>query len=316
MKGKTKIVVIVGPTAVGKTRLSIDLAKEFNGEVISGDSMQVYRHLSIGTAKATLEEQDGIMHHLIDCVDVTESYSVSDFQKMARKAIEEIVRRGKVPIIVGGTGLYIEALLYDLSFGGTSNEDAAFRAEMEQKAKQCGVESVWRDLQEVDLVAAKAIHPNNVKRVIRALEVHHVTGQPFSSFQKEHQEKEMLYDAKIIGLTTERERLYQRINQRVELMVQQGVLDEVAWLDAQNVPDSQAALGIGYKEFIPYLHGIVGLNEAIAQVQQNSRRYAKRQLTWFRNRWAEVEWWDLVDQPEKQIELTNEVRDFLEIESN
>ncbi|MGX7419626.1 tRNA (adenosine(37)-N6)-dimethylallyltransferase MiaA [Carnobacterium gallinarum] len=312
MKEKIKVIIIVGPTAVGKTSLSIAMAKAVDGEIISGDSMQVYRNLSIGTAKATLEEQDGVPHHLIDCVDVDESYSVSDFQKMARHEIAEIGKRGKVPIIVGGTGLYIEALLYDLSFGGTGEEDLVFREAKEALAKLKGPDFLWRELEAVDPVAAKGIHPNNVKRVIRALEVYHVTGKRFSDFQHEHQTKEAFYEAKIIGLTTEREKLYQRINQRVEIMLENGLLEEAEWLCQQNIPNAQAALGIGYKEIMPYLQQKITLDQAIEQIQQNSRRYAKRQLTWFRNRWAEVEWWDLVQNPKEQENVISDAKRFLQ----
>ncbi len=312
MTDKTKIVIIVGPTAVGKTNLSISLSQAIDGEIISGDSMQIYRRLDIGTAKVTKDEQAGIPHHLIDCVDVTQGYSVSDFQKDARKAISAIEARGKVPIIVGGTGLYIEALLYDLSFGGTVEEtDLAYRHLKELEAREKGNLALWSELQMNDPKAAENIHPNNVKRVIRALEVYHLTGKPFSSFQKEHTIKEPFYDAKIIGLTTDREVLYQRINERVLNMFEMGLLEEAHWLYQQNIPNSQAALGIGYKELTAYFNGKINLEEAQKQIQQNSRRYAKRQLTWFRNRWAVVEWWDLIKNPNQKTTLIETIKTFL-----
>lgn len=308
---KKKIIIIVGPTAVGKTSLSVSLAKAVNGEIISGDSMQIYRDLSIGTAKVTKDEQKGIPHYLIDEVDVTTSYAVSDFQKRARFLIEDISARGKVPIIVGGTGLYIESLLYDVSFGGSGKNDAAFREAQESIAIKKGNLYLWEQLAKVDTAAAETIHFNNRRRIIRALEVYHVTGQPFSSYQSERKEKELLYEAKIIGLTTEREELYKRINLRVEHMLEAGLIEEAKWLYQQNLPDAQASRGIGYKELIPYFEEKTTLQEAKEAIQQHSRRYAKRQLTWFRNRLEHVEWWDLVAFPEKEEQLKHEVARFL-----
>ncbi|WP_035052569.1 tRNA (adenosine(37)-N6)-dimethylallyltransferase MiaA [Carnobacterium pleistocenium] len=306
-----KIIIIVGPTAVGKTSLSVSLAEAVNGEIISGDSMQIYRDLSIGTAKVTKDEQKGIPHYLIDEVDVTTSYAVSDFQKRARFLIEDISARGKVPIIVGGTGLYIESLLYDVSFGGSGKNDLAFREAQEASAIEKGNLYLWEQLAKIDVTAAESIHFNNRRRIIRALEVHHVTGQLFSSYQNERKEKELLYEAKIIGLTTEREVLYERINLRVEQMFEAGLIEEAKWLYQQNLPDAQASRGIGYKELIPYFEKKTTLQEAKEAIQQNSRRYAKRQLTWFRNRLENVEWWDLVAFPESEKKLKHEVARFL-----
>lgn len=308
---KKKIIIIVGPTAVGKTSLSIFLAKAVNGEVISGDSMQIYRNLTIGTAKVSKEEQQEIPHYLIDEVDVTTSYAVSDFQKRARFLIEEISARGKVPIIVGGTGLYIESLLYDVTFGGSGENDLAFREAQEALAIEKGNHYLWEQLIKVDPVAAENIHFNNRRRIIRALEVYHVTGQPFSSYQSERQEKELLYDAKIIGLTTEREELYKRINLRVEHMLEAGLIQEAEWLYQQQLPDTQASKGIGYKELVPYFEKKATLQEAQEAIQQNSRRYAKRQLTWFKNRLENVEWFDLLASPEEEEHIKNEVKRFL-----
>lgn len=308
---KKKIIIIVGPTAVGKTSLSLSLAKAVNGEIISGDSMQIYRKLDIGTAKVTKEEQNEIPHYLIDEVNVATSYAVSDFQKRARFLIEDISARGKVPIIVGGTGLYIESLLYDVTFGGSGENDSAFRESQEAVAIEKGNLYLWEQLAKVDPVAAEKIHFNNRRRVIRALEVHHVTGQLFSSYQSERQEKELLYDAKIIGLTTERDVLYQRINMRVEHMFEAGLIEEAEWLYQQQLPDAQASRGIGYKELVPYFKKEATLQEVKKAVQQNSRRYAKRQLTWFKNRLENVEWWDLVAFPEGVEQLKNETVVFL-----
>ncbi|MER2227640.1 MAG: tRNA (adenosine(37)-N6)-dimethylallyltransferase MiaA [Carnobacterium sp.] len=308
---KKKIIIIVGPTAVGKTSLSLSLAKAVNGEIISGDSMQIYRNLTIGTAKVSIEEQQEIPHYLIDEVDVATSYAVSDFQKRARVLIEEISARGKVPIIVGGTGLYIESLLYDVTLGGSGENDPAFREAQEALAIEKGNRYLWEQLIKVDPIAAENIHFNNRRRIIRALEVHHVTGQPFSSYQSERKEKELLYDAKIIGLTTDREGLYKRINLRVDHMFEEGLIREAEWLYQQQLPDAQASRGIGYKELVPYFEKRATLQEAKEAIQQNSRRYAKRQLTWFKNRLDNVEWFDLLASPEEEERIKNEVKSFL-----
>lgn len=301
-----KVIAIVGPTAVGKTSLSIELAKQFNGEIISGDSMQVYRGLDIGTAKVTAEEMEGIPHHLIDVRDVDESYSAADFQKAARKAIQEISDRGKLPIIVGGTGLYIQSLLWDYKLGNEGElEDDSLRAKYEAFAEENGNLALWEKLQLTDPLAAEKIHCNNRKKMIRALEVFELTGH--SILEPKEQPKEF-YDSFLIGLNTDRSILYQRINQRVDLMVEQGLLEEAKNL-AKN-PTVQAAQGIGYKEFFPYLSGGSSLEAALEEVKLHSRRYAKRQLTWFRNRMS-VRWYDLIQQPEKIDEIKTEIATWL-----
>lgn len=301
-----KVIAIVGPTAVGKTSLSIELAKQFNGEIISGDSMQVYRGLDIGTAKVTAEEMEGIPHHLIDVRDVDESYSAADFQKAARKAIQEISDRGKLPIIVGGTGLYIQSLLWDYKLGNEGElEDDSLRAKYEAFAEENGNLALWEKLQLTDPLAAEKIHCNNRKKMIRALEVFELTGH--SILEPKEQPKE-LYDSFLIGLNTDRSILYQRINQRVDIMVEQGLLAEAKNL-AKN-PTVQAAQGIGYKEFFPYLSGGSSLEAALEEVKLHSRRYAKRQLTWFRNRMS-VRWYDLIQQPEKIDEIKTEIATWL-----
>lgn len=305
------MIVIVGPTAVGKTRLGVELAKKFDGEVISGDSMQIYRGLDIGTAKVTEEEAEGIPHHLINEKDPDESYAVSDFKEVASKKIEAIRARGHVPIVVGGTGLYIESLLFDVSHGGEAEPDEAFRKQMEEKAEKEGKESVWEQLKEIDPEAAKKIHHNNVRRVIRALEVYHVTGQTFSSYQAERQEKEALYDAFVIGLNTDRALLYERINQRVDLMMEQGLVEEAKRLWQAVDVEVQSAKGIGYKELFPFFEGKEDLEEAVDNIKQNSKRYAKRQLTWFRNRFEVDAWFDLVENPEQVTECEEQVQKFL-----
>ena len=307
---KTKILVIVGPTAVGKTSLSIEIAKEMNGEIISGDSMQIYKGLDIGTAKVTPEEMEGIPHYLIDEVEPWDNYTVTIFQKRAKELIEQITAKGKIPIIVGGTGLYIESLLYDVSYGGEGQTDLSFRNEKEAVAEEKGNLYLWEELKEVDPEAAHKIHYNNRRRVIRALEVFHVTGEPFSSYQNERQQKEAIYDAKVIGLDTDRSMLYDRINLRVDQMLADGLEQEAYRLVEQSLEDTQAAKGIGYKEWFAFFKGEQTKEEVTEQIKQNSRRYAKRQLTWFRNRMSSVSWWDLVDNPTDKKRVLSEVKAF------
>lgn len=313
---KDKIIVIVGPTAVGKTDFSIELAKRFNGEVISGDSMQIYKNLDIGTAKATPEEMDGIPHHLINIKEDTESYSVSDFQEDASEKIDEITASGKVPIIVGGTGLYIESLLYPVSHSGEAEPNFELRNELEEYAKENGNQVLWEKLNDIDPKAAEKIHPNNVRRVVRALEVYYETGQLFSSFQNEKKKKEPVYDAYIICLNTERSLLYERINKRVDIMMTEGLIEEAQSLWEKLGPESktQSTKGIGYQELFPYFNDEITLNEAVEMIKQNSRRYAKRQLTWFRNRLENVHWYDFVLEPEQKEKSFTEIKYFLEDE--
>lgn len=302
-----KVIAIVGPTAVGKTSLSIDLAKRFDGEIISGDSMQVYRGLDIGTAKVTSEEMAGIPHHLIDVRDADQSYSAADFQKTARQTIQAITQRGKLPIIVGGTGLYIQSLLWDYKLGSEGeSEDDSLRKKYEAFAEKNGNQALWEKLRAVDALAAEKIHYNNRKKMIRALEVFQLTGH---SILEPKEQPKKLYDSFLIGLNTERTILYQRINHRVDLMVEQGLLAEAKKL--AKTPDVQAAQGIGYKELFPYFSGDTSLEEAVEEVKLHSRRYAKRQLTWFRNRMS-VHWYDLVKQPEMISTIEADIARWLE----
>ncbi|WP_044894154.1 tRNA (adenosine(37)-N6)-dimethylallyltransferase MiaA [Bacillus alveayuensis] len=287
-----KLVVIIGPTAVGKTKLSIELAKRLDGEIISGDSMQVYKGMDIGTAKIKPEEMDGIPHHLIDIKEPTESFSVAEFQQMVRPLITEITKRGKLPMIVGGTGLYIQSVIYDYQFSDAPSDDN-YRRRLETFAAECGVVALHEKLKEIDPQSAERIHPNNVRRVIRAMEIFHCTGKTMTEWQKQ-QTPDLLYDVALVGLTMEREQLYRRINERVEQMMAEGLLDEVKTLYEQGVRDCQSIQAIGYKEMYEYLDGGISLAEAVEQLKQNSRRYAKRQLTWFRNKMT-VQWFDMTD---------------------
>lgn len=299
-----KVLVIAGPTAVGKTSLSIELAKRFNGEIISGDSMQVYTSLDIGTAKITKEEMNDVPHHLIDCRDLNETYSAADFQKEGRACIESISKRGRLPIVVGGTGLYIQTLLYDFALGETVIEDNSRRDYWQKYAEEHGNQALWEVLKERDAKAAEHIHPNNQQRLIRALEVADNGGHIW-------QEREItpLYKPYMIALNTDRAVLYDRINQRVDCMMEQGLLEEAKMV--YQAGDVQGAKAIGYKEFFSYFRGEMTLDEAVEKLKQNSRRYAKRQLTWFRNR-MEMNWIDLVQHPEDKEALIANIQAWLE----
>ncbi|MBZ4221511.1 tRNA (adenosine(37)-N6)-dimethylallyltransferase MiaA [Bacillus wiedmannii] len=309
---REKVAVIIGPTAVGKTQLSIDLAKELNGEIISGDSMQIYRTMDIGTAKVTKEEMDGIPHYMVDIKNPEESFSVAEFQERVRKHIREITERGKLPIIVGGTGLYIQSVLFNYQFTDDAG-DTIYREQMEKLALERGVEYVHKKLQEVDPESAERIHANNVRRVIRALEIFHTTGEKMSD-QLEKQENELLYDVSLIGLTMDREMLYDRINLRVDIMMDQGLLEEVEGLYNRGIRDCQSIQAIGYKEIYDYFEDRVSLEEAVSQLKTNSRRYAKRQLTWFRNK-MDVTWFDVTG-GEKTSEILRYIEGKLQLKSN
>lgn len=271
MSKKIKLLAVVGPTAVGKTALGIELAKQFNGEIISGDSQQVYRQLDIGTAKATPEEQAEAVHHLIDVRNVDETYSVYDFVQEASAAISDIVSRGKLPIIVGGTGLYLQSLLEGYHLGGQVDQEKvlAYRKELDLLSDDELFEKIAEQKIEIPQI--------NRRRAIRALEL--------AKFGKDLENKETDYDAYLIGLNDDRQVLYDRINRRVDLMVENGVLDEAKWL-YDNYREVQATRAIGYKELFPYFSGEDSLENCVEKLKQNTRRFAKRQLTWFRNRMA------------------------------
>lgn len=311
-----KVAVIVGPTAVGKTKLGIALAKKLGGEVISGDSMQIYKGMDIGTAKVKPDEMEGIPHHLLDIKEPCEPFSVVEFQRLCRALITEISARGRLPIIVGGTGLYIQAALYDYQFSAAPS-DEAYRRALKQLAAEQGAEALHRWLEAVDPISAARIHPHNIRRVIRALEVYHCTGKPFSEWQQ-GQSKRLLYEAAIVGLTAEREALYRRINERVDEMIAAGLIEEARALYDRGLRDCQAVQAIGYKELYDYFDGRVSLDEAIELLKQNSRRYAKRQLTWFRNQMP-VKWFDMTDAGQfaaKVEEISRYVAGKLQLEAN
>ncbi|MFN6832828.1 tRNA (adenosine(37)-N6)-dimethylallyltransferase MiaA [Enterococcus hirae] len=301
-----KVLVIVGPTAVGKTALSVELAKKFNGEIISGDSLQVYKKLDIGTAKINTSEMEGIPHHLIDVIEPNETYSVADFQKAGRNLITEITERGHLPMIVGGTGLYIQSLLYDFQLGAKEESVTAVRKKYEELAETLSKKELWEYLKTKDPLAAEKIHWNNQRKVIRALEVFEVTGYSITTPQEE---PARLYDYCMIGLNTERALLYQRINQRVDSMLEEGLLEEARFV--YELGEVQASQGIGYKEFYPYFKGEESLENVVEQLKMNSRRYAKRQLTWFRNR-LDAHWFDLLAESSSMEQIDQLIRTWLE----
>ncbi|RSL32780.1 tRNA (adenosine(37)-N6)-dimethylallyltransferase MiaA [Salibacterium salarium] len=287
---KDKVIVIAGPTAVGKSEVGIELASYFNGEIISGDSMQIYEGLDIGTAKVSKAERNQIPHHFVDELTPSDAYSAADFKQAAAEKIKEINNTGKVPFIVGGTGFYIRAVTRDLEFQDAPS-DESFRKEMENIVAEQGVSVLHEQLRSVDEESARVIHPHNVKKIIRALEIYHLTGHTKQSFT-EQENKDSPYDLVMIGLTMDRDNLYARINQRVDEMVDKGIIDEARWLFETFSPESQAAQAIGYKEFFPYFRGDCSIDSAISQLKKNSRHYAKRQLTWFRNK-EDVEWFEM-----------------------
>ena len=307
------LIVIGGPTAVGKTQLSIDLAKRFGGEIINGDRLQFYRGLDIGTGKVTLEEMQGVPHHALDFLDVDQDYDASQFQALAQNLIRDCHARGVLPILVGGSGLYLEGLLYDLEFGGKASHDPLIRQALEQRLEAEGVEVLYAKLSAQDPVAASKIPIQNHRRLLRALEVMQVTGQKFSD-QSQHENAQARYETCILALDRPRDQLYERINARVQAMVAQGLEAEVRHLyqvaQGQLLPSVQ---GIGYKEWWPYLAGDMTDREAvIAAIQQNSRRYAKRQLTWFRNRIQGTHWLDASDYETALAQATSLVQDLLD----
>ncbi|WP_028548520.1 tRNA (adenosine(37)-N6)-dimethylallyltransferase MiaA [Paenibacillus sp. UNC451MF] len=290
---KPSLLVLVGPTAVGKTKLSLRLASEYGAEIISGDSMQVYRGMDIGTAKVTPEEQNGVPHHLIDIHDPDHPFSVAEFQERSRGLIQDIHNRGNLPFIVGGTGLYVESVCYDYQFSEVGSDDA-YREEQRLYAEKHGNEALWERLREVDPELAQRLHPNDQRRIIRALEVFHLTGERLSE-QLKVQKKQSPYELCIVGLTMDRALLYKRIEERIDLMMEQGLLEEVQRLRDMGYGMQHISMqGLGYKEILGYLDGAATLEEAVFQLKQDTRRFAKRQLSWFRHM-KDIEWVDVSD---------------------
>jgi len=293
------IIVIAGPTAVGKTAISIKLAKRIQGQIVSCDSMQLYKHMDIGSAKPTKEQLEMVPHHLINAIDPKESFSVVRYQQLAKEAINLIFDQNHTPIITGGTGLYLNSLLYDMDFGANQG-DLKYRDSLFEIAKNQGNDALFDRLKEMDPKAAERIHPNNVKRVVRAMEAIQFNGTGLSDFASVDS-KTKDYDAILIGLTRDRSELYQRIEERVDQLMAQGLLDEVELLKNMGFTSRDIAMkGIGYKELLDYLEGDYDLQMAIELIKKNTRHYAKRQMTWFK-RYQEMQWFNLSeDQTEEQ----------------
>ncbi len=287
-----EVIVIAGPTASGKTSLSIELAKLLDGEIISADSMQVYKYMDVGTAKPSIEEMQGIRHYLIDELLPDEEFNVVKFKELAEKYIEVILERGKQPIIVGGTGLYISSLINNINFSETKS-DWELREQLGREAEENGPVYIHDKLRLVDPVSAANIHPNNVKRVIRALEVYYQTQRPMSYHNEKSREIPPKYKFVLLGLTMDREKLYDRINKRVDIMLENGLIEEVGRLVEMGYADSITSMqGIGYKEILSHLRNEISLEEAVETVKRESRRYAKRQITWFKPI-KEIKWFSI-----------------------
>ena len=288
---KKPLLILTGPTAVGKTRLSIELAKAVGGAILSADSMQVYRGMDIGTAKIKPEEMQGIPHYLIDILDPSEEFNVTRFQSLAKEAIVECHQKGLIPILTGGTGFYIQAVLYDIDFT-KEDADMTYRQELEALAAEKGEDCLHDMLAAVDPESAAAIHKNNIKRVIRALEYYKKSGEPISAHNAKERERKSPYDFKYFVLTDDRQKLYERIDRRVDQMIDEGLPAEAKWLYETGIPESATSMqGIGYKQWIPYFKGEIPYEEAVRILKRDTRHFAKRQLTWFK-RERDVIWID------------------------
>lgn len=306
MSDKKPLIILTGPTAVGKTELSILLAKEIGAEIISADSIQVYKYMDIGSAKITKEEMQGIKHYLVDELNPSEEFNVFKFKEMALKYMDEIYSKGKIPIIAGGTGFYIQSVLYDIDFS-ESDDNHVYRKELEEAAKEKGYEYLHDKLKEVDSVTAKKVHPNNVKRVIRALEYYNETGKPLSEHNEEQLKHNSPYNFKYFVLNDDRQLLYDRINKRVDNMFEKGLVKEVEnLLDMGYERNLVSMQGIGYKEVVSYIAGEMNLEDTIELIKKNTRHFAKRQLTWFR-REKEVTWIDYREYGNDKIVMSTEL---------
>lgn len=287
---KPIVYVIGGPTASGKSKLAVELAKKVNGEIISADSMQIYKEMNIGTAKVNKEEMQGVQHYLVDFVSPDERYSVSNFKKDAEKAIEEILEKGKTPIVVGGTGLYIDSLIYGIEF---QNEevDLEYREKLNKIADEKGLESLYKKAQEIDPEAMKKISINDRKRIIRVLEIYHKTGKTKTEQELQSRKNEVKYEYKVFAITMDREKLYERIEKRIDFMIEQGLIEEVKQILEKYHTFPTAMQGLGYKEVVEYLEGSCTKEEMIEKIKKETRHYAKRQLTWLRKN-KETIWLD------------------------
>jgi len=298
---KHKVIVICGPTASGKTKLSIELAKRIDGEIISADSMQIYKDMDIGTAKPNKEEMQGIKHYLLDFVMPNKRYSVAEFKKDAEIAIEEIIRKGKTPIIVGGTGLYIDSLIYGIEYTDIKI-DEEYRKELEKIIEEQGLDKLYKMAQEIDSKATEKISPNDKKRIMRILEIYKATGKTKTQQEIESRKNGVKYDYKVFAIDIDREKLYDRINKRVDLMIEAGLVEEVKELLKKYDVFPTAMQGLGYKEVVQYLENKITEEEMIEKIKMETRRYAKRQLTWFRKN-KEIIWFNGLDDINKNIDI-------------
>lgn len=298
--GKIKLVAIVGPTAIGKTSISIELAKILNGEIVSADSMQIYKYMNIGTAKPTIEERQGIPHHMMDIVEPDEDFNAAMYQQGAKEAIEHIYTNGKLPILVGGSGLYVNSIVYPLDFT-TATEDHELRAKLYKTVEEKGNHYLHQKLSKIDPTTGKKVHPNDVKRIVRAMEIYYLTGKPMSEHKQNLQKAYIPYDLTMIGLYMDRSRLYERINARVDNMLELGLIDEVKSLRNMGYKRNLISMqGLGYKEIIAYLEDESSLEDAIGILKRDTRRFAKRQYTWFKKdkriHWVNIENFDSEDE--------------------
>ncbi|MCX7922934.1 MAG: tRNA (adenosine(37)-N6)-dimethylallyltransferase MiaA [Clostridia bacterium] len=304
------VIVLIGPTASGKTKLSVELAKKIGGDIISADSMQIYKYMDIGTAKPDKEEMQGIKHYLIDEVYPDEEFNVARFQETATEYIEQIIAADKVPIVAGGTGLYVNSLVYNINFSETIS-DWELRERLKKEAEEKGNDYLHARLREIDPEAADSIHPNNVKRVIRAIEVYEYTKKPISYHQQNSRQIPPKYNFILIGLTMDREKLYDRINKRVDLMVEKGLVDEVKKLMELGYDKSHVAMqGIGYKEILAYLRGEISIDEAVYQIKIGTRHYAKRQITWFKR--LENVFWVNTDEFNNESQILEYIFEYIQ----
>ena len=305
MEPKSKVIVICGPTASGKTALSIELAKTINGEVISADSMQIYKDMDIGTAKPTKEEMQGIQHYLLDFISPDERYSVAQYKQDAKKAIKEILQKGKKPIIVGGTGLYVDSLIYEIEYNDIEL-DENYRKELEEIAEKQGLEILYKKALDIDPIAMEKISENDKKRIMRVLEIYKATGKTKTQQEIESRQKPIEYDYKVFAINWDREKLYQRINKRVDIMIEQGLIEEVKNLINKYSNMPTAMQGLGYKEVKEFLDGNISKEEMIEKIKMETRRYAKRQITWFK-RIENIIWLDGLNKTEENVNSIMEV---------
>ena len=306
---KPKVIVIVGPTASGKTALSIELAKKINGEIVSCDSMQIYKDMNIGSAKPTIEEMQGIKHYLIDVIEPTQRFSVAEYKKRAEQAIEEIIKKEKTPIVIGGTGLYANSLIYGIEYSEIEFDEKYRNILMQEAETEEGLQKLYEQAKKIDPKAMEKISSNDKKRIIRILEIFKCTGKTKTQQEIESRQKDIKYDYRVFGINIERPILYERINKRVDIMVEQGLIDEVKYILKKYKEFPTAMQAIGYKEIVEFLNGNITKEEAIEKIKQESRRYAKRQITWFK-RIEHILWLNGLETTQNNIDIILEEIDW------